>query len=453
MSHLTAIFIVPPFTSHIISTLKLAKMLNKKGYRIFYAGQSSLRRFVELQGFNFIEANSFPFGMGFEKHLVDSESSLWDELLLRGSNKLYVQRKEDLSQLLQKVDPDIIFMDIFLSTDFIVLYEHLKREQFYRKVFFIQTMLSFYHNLHTPPVNSDQLPGELHRRNYFWNDHFATIRTWFKRIKYLGFDDYSMVRRIYKVNKIDKKYQIEFLGRLGVSFSNIVQLIMAPQELEYRTQTQSKDQYYVGFMIDDHIVYDNIDKNYTRCIDLLYSSKKGNQTRILYCALGSILGDSMDKAEPIQFLSKIVSVANKLEKVAIVISAGNYANRNIVSLPENVYILTKVPQLEMLQLADLFITLGGLNSIKESIYCGVPLLVYPTLSSRDQKGNAAKVVYHGLGLRGNIIQDTSEELRDKIQEILFNDSYKSNVIRFQEKVRSHYAEAYVNHILNTILKR
>lgn len=451
MAHSTAIFIVPPFKSHIISTLRLARLLNRKGFRILYAGQSSLKYFVELQGFDFIEVNSFPFGIGFEKHLVNSESSFWDELILRGSNKLYLNRKEELNQLLQKVDPDIILIDIFLSTDFIILYDIIKRKHLLIKVLFIQTMLSFNHNSHTPPVNSDLLPHEFNGQNRFLHDHFSTIRDGFQKIKYLGFDDRSMVRRMYKANNIDKRYQIEFLGRLGFSFSNIVQFIMAPQELEYDSQTQSKDQYYLGFMVDDHIIHDNIDKNYTSCIELLYSSKKGNQMRILYCALGSILGDSLDKPEPIQFLSKIVSAANKLEKVAIVISAGNYANRNIISLPENVYMFSKVPQLEMLKLANLFITLGGLNSIKESIYCGVPMLVYPTSSSRDQKGNAAKVVYHGLGLRGNLSKDTSEELKSKIQEILRNDVYKSNIVQFKQNIESNYSEAYVNNVLNTIL--
>jgi len=61
----------------------------------------------------------------------------------------------------------------------------------------------------------------------------------------------------------------------------------------------------------------------------------------------------------------------------------------------NIKILESVPQLELLRRSDMFITHGGLSSIKESIISGVPLLVLPTVF--DQPFNAIRVEAHGIG--------------------------------------------------------
>lgn len=61
----------------------------------------------------------------------------------------------------------------------------------------------------------------------------------------------------------------------------------------------------------------------------------------------------------------------------------------------NVHVHEHVPQLAVLECADLFCTHGGYNSIREAIRAGVPMLVRPGML--DQPANAARVAELGLG--------------------------------------------------------
>jgi zeaxanthin glucosyltransferase len=50
------------------------------------------------------------------------------------------------------------------------------------------------------------------------------------------------------------------------------------------------------------------------------------------------------------------------------------------------------------------------------ILSGVPLLVYPRRA--DQPGNAARIVYHGLGRRGDPGQGGPPEIAAQVRQIL-----------------------------------
>ena len=74
--------------------------------------------------------------------------------------------------------------------------------------------------------------------------------------------------------------------------------------------------------------------------------------------------------------------------------------------PKNVSIFRRVPQLRVLEASDLMVMHGGTNSISECITAGVPMPAYP--GSVDQPGNAARLVYHGMGLMGRMAKESSQ---------------------------------------------
>lgn len=65
-------------------------------------------------------------------------------------------------------------------------------------------------------------------------------------------------------------------------------------------------------------------------------------------------------------------------------------------IPANFIVRNQVPQLEILQRAHLFITHGGLNSVHEGLYYGVPLVVIP--QQFEQASVAQQVVSCGAGV-------------------------------------------------------
>jgi UDP:flavonoid glycosyltransferase YjiC (YdhE family) len=156
-----------------------------------------------------------------------------------------------------------------------------------------------------------------------------------------------------------------------------------------------------------------------------------------------------------KFLTKIVKVAQWHPDDLFVLSTGKFFDTSkLLPLPNNLFVFDIVPQVDLLQKCDIMVTHGGMNSITECIFCGVPMLVYPLSRNWDQPGNSARVVYHNLGLRGRIERDSAKSISNKI-DIIKKDYgiYKQNVLkmktRFEEKNQSTEIVTIIESIINS----
>src|SRR5918997_4554257 len=62
----------------------------------------------------------------------------------------------------------------------------------------------------------------------------------------------------------------------------------------------------------------------------------------------------------------------------VVLSVGTRTDPStLVRVPDNFLVRSHVPQLEVLELTGVFVTHGGMNSVMEAIYYGVPMVVVP----------------------------------------------------------------------------
>lgn len=59
------------------------------------------------------------------------------------------------------------------------------------------------------------------------------------------------------------------------------------------------------------------------------------------------------------------------------------------------------------------------------------MLVFPSTS--DQPGNAARIVYHGLGLAGEIGKVDAQQLRTMVQTVLEDPSFKERTQTMRER--------------------
>lgn len=91
---------------------------------------------------------------------------------------------------------------------------------------------------------------------------------------------------------------------------------------------------------------------------------------------------------------------------------------NNINIPPNVLLLPWLPQQDLLghPKARLFITHGGLFSIQESVYHGVPLIILPVFA--DQPLNAQKAENDGYGIQLDWDMLTAEQLYQSIQRVL-----------------------------------
>lgn len=74
---------------------------------------------------------------------------------------------------------------------------------------------------------------------------------------------------------------------------------------------------------------------------------------------------------------------------------------------------------------------GGAGTVRECINFGVPMLVFPAWT--DQFGNAARIVAHNIGKRGNILDVTATELIEMVESVLADKTIRAsaNEMRMQ----------------------
>lgn len=103
--------------------------------------------------------------------------------------------------------------------------------------------------------------------------------------------------------------------------------------------------------------------------------------------------------------------------------------------PENVMIAKWVPQQDVLRHKNikLFITQGGLQSLEEAFYVGVPVVVMPYFG--DQGSNARSVVRKGLGLEVSHRSLTVEDFKSAVLEVATNDKYKIRINQLTEIIK------------------
>jgi zeaxanthin glucosyltransferase len=84
------------------------------------------------------------------------------------------------------------------------------------------------------------------------------------------------------------------------------------------------------------------------------------------------------------------------------------------------------------------ITHGGTGSLRECIFFGVPMIAMAHM--RDHVGNAARVVYHGLGVREDPRKVTAEQLARDIEHLLTDEATRERVRAMQKEFRRLEAE-------------
>ncbi|WP_287619347.1 glycosyltransferase [Parabacteroides sp.] len=147
----------------------------------------------------------------------------------------------------------------------------------------------------------------------------------------------------------------------------------------------------------------------------LNKSREAGKT-ILYCTLGTYHGfGNFRKVR--RFYKLMRRLCERHPEYEAVLSITHpIQSLGLLPLPHNMHIFKWMNQTELLPYSDLVISHGGMNTLTECVWAEVPMLVYPLRF--DEYGNAARIVYHGLGDRGNMRYATVDSLHQKIQEIL-----------------------------------
>ena len=107
----------------------------------------------------------------------------------------------------------------------------------------------------------------------------------------------------------------------------------------------------------------------------------------------------------------------------VIMSVGNLVDvKEFGKLSENILVYKEVDQIAVLEKADVFVSHCGMNSVSESLYFEVPLVLLPQTS--EQRGVAERVCQLGAGIK--LDQMDGKMVFDAVNKILADSNYKKN---------------------------
>ncbi|TAF93627.1 MAG: hypothetical protein EAZ32_18100 [Cytophagia bacterium] len=428
----TALFLMSPAKGHLNASFGLARvLLAQSNYSIVYAVPFELHSYVSQQGFECVLFAGLPFGINGEQTLDYLSNSqrvkYFDNLIDRFYDTIYNARKTAIERLIQQTKPQLVLLDSFQSADFILLYPILKAQNI--QFVFVQTMLSFHQQADNLPLDCPVVPNQKTNFSWHWQQYYfkRRLRSLWQNIIYLGKSNRRIIEQKAKKQGLNEHHLLDYQQSFRVGFANVPELIVAPQALEFTHQKQQY-QHYLGLLVDLERK-EPTNESFSLFLNSLPQNKK-----IIYCSFGTLYADFGKRKDILRFFNNLLEVAKKLPDYVFVVSLSESFRKefSLSTIPFNVYFFEFVPQLTILKRSSLFITHGGLNSIRESIALKVAMLVYPVDLRWDQPSNAAKIEHHGLGLKGNMAKDNATELESKIIQLLHEDIFRQRLSCFTD---------------------
>ncbi|TAN66238.1 MAG: glycosyl transferase [Methylobacter sp.] len=422
------VFCFPPIVSTINSSLRLARELKLRGHQITYLGIADCKPVICANGFEFVSIYEewFPKGC-FGSAYMKSQPSTVDDYSEDRNNSLRFNNfldyliaggDDELNSVTRELNPDLIIVSTSLSDSVIwALFFHKLR----LKVIYVFDVLGGCNNT-VPPIHT-----ELISDGSLWSS-VKTILAWhIHKIKKIRHERHLVSNGLDLISSKKLKMLSEYCGYSikDIDFwtdmpgfqLKLPELVLFPKRFDF-PGVKKTGRYYAEASID-------LDREQAS-----FPWEKVIESQpIVYAALGTL--PLLAKSDYENFFRIVIDASLKWPAWNWVLSIGNNLTvDDFESVPANVIIVNRAPQLELLKKASLMITHGGPNSVKECIFFGVPMIVFPLWF--DQPGNVARVTYHGLGLKGDFKTITAKALQDLIEEVTVNPEFRERTKAMQK---------------------
>ena len=144
-----------------------------------------------------------------------------------------------------------------------------------------------------------------------------------------------------------------------------------------------------------------------------------SKDKLIYISMGTVNNDMMP------FYKTCISALSNTD-YQVIMSIGNLVSvEELGELPENISVFSHVDQIAVLKQADVFVSHCGMNSVSESLYFEVPLVMLPKTS--EQKGVAERVSQLGAGIR--LDKSDKASVLSAINKIFQDSTYKQNAAK------------------------
>ena len=144
--------------------------------------------------------------------------------------------------------------------------------------------------------------------------------------------------------------------------------------------------------------------------------------KTIYISLGTVVNIAM------KFYKNCIQ-AFKDSDYHVIMSVGQLTNiEELGEIPANFTVSNFVNQIDVLQQADVFISHCGMNSVNESLYYEVPLVMFP--QTAEQGGVARRVADLGAGV--HLEKNNATKIRNAVDIVLSDQKYKDNAIKISK---------------------
>lgn len=418
-------------TSYLNAGFALARRLVDRGHHVTFVSSFDCGTAVQAQGFDFVLLSAEnALRQDPEKLALERAGAV--RRYLRRSAQLRVGRKllhfarhsRELEETLQRLAPDVVLIDEELPEAVVVAaglgYPTL----------LLQYFISTRRAPNVPPLHTGLLPGRS------WWGRARVAAAWqrlllLRRLKYAwapryfgGTDRRSLVRVLAARYGFDFDRRVRFDQWIPLTFPDLTTLHLTALELDFPGSPVDP-----AHIVGPQVALDRAepvdDPAYRALLAALDAGRRDGPRPLIFASIGTFW-----LADP-AYIRRLIAVFALRPEWDLVLAIGRTTTPDAFApLPPNVTLVPGVPQIDFLRRTDVMLTHGGIATINECILLGVPLVVYST-GKIDQDGNAARVAYHNLGLRGDMRRESPAHIAAKIERALTDPAIAAAVGRMQ----------------------
>jgi zeaxanthin glucosyltransferase len=412
----TIVFMPFHWASDMNPSFALARKLRDRDHRVHYLGIPDIADRIRSQGFDFtpIFSRAFPEGTLAKQYESEAQGKLYGvaEFMDRFRGTCEHLREGELERATRHLRPDLFL--ISSGTPWVGIAAYKTGIPI---ICFSSTLISVEDSA-VPPFNSDLIPSDtpLSRLRIWleWKKLFLRRRL-YSRAWNISEELKTLARDSgYPPAKID--FRVETWPRLLLP----PELVFFPKELDFPRTRKPEEAIFVEASVDLE----------RRDADFPWE-RLDEDKPLVYCTLGTVVPFKAP-SRCAQFFQMFMDALAQRPALQGVVTISNYLKAGEFNCPGNVLIVAEAPQVEILKRASLMVFHGGVTGLKESAFMGVPMLLIPI--HYDEFGNAARVVYHGLGARLQLEKVSASELGRLIDRVLKDSSYSARAKLMSERL-------------------
>lgn len=396
------IFLIDMEEGHILATFGLAHSLRENGHDVVYTSVADNEQLVKEQGFPFIPILESAWPKGYRRRYNDKKFLEVDD---ESDSLTFVD-------LLKEADD---FFGIYADADLFMISVYLQLP-----------MLLLYHKFHIRPVAINSVLMTYPK---------SLSQTFLEQLEGKTCEELWMLRGL-----------LQDLGVGFTSWEEIVkpldsfpELVLCPRELGLDDKS-----------IGENVIWGEPSIRKSSQVDIYEKYKISRSKKIVYASFGSQASSYRGRTD--LFSHKIAAIAGYpefLDLHFILRIRQGYDVSELGSIPDNLTVEEWIPQIDILEVASAAIVHGGLGTVKECIYYGVPMIVFP--QQWDQPYNAKCVAHHKLGIIGDLDSISCKELADDIRKVLNDEVIGEEIGRmkriFREKEECRPGAGFVESML------